>query len=154
MRRTIQALAGALAVFLSAPAGGAEPPPSSGGAQPAARAAEPIQITINPEGRVSVLFRGPFPPPAACGAPVDLAVRIVNLGFITGRLEARLVGAPAGSELEFGSEALKGTPEEARPLRLKLKHPGTTDLTIAFRIRNERPDLGGRDRIHLLVQCR
>ncbi len=152
LTRSIQALA--VAVFLAVAADGAEPTPLAGDAKPAARSAEPIKVTINPEGRVSVAFLGPLTPPAVCGTPVALAVRIVNLGFITGRLEARLVGAPAGAELEFGSQPLNGTPAEVRPLRLTLQSPGTTDLTIAFRIRNESPDLGGRDRIHLLIQCR
>jgi hypothetical protein len=154
LTRAIQALAGALAVFLAVAAEGAEPTPLPGDAKPAARSAEPIRVTINPEGRVSVVFLGPLPPPTVRGTPLALAVRIVNLGFITGRLEARLVGAPVGSELEFAPEPLNGTPGEVRTLRLTLKNPGTTDLTIAFRIRNESPDLGGRDRIHLLIQCR
>ncbi len=150
MRRSIQAWAGILALAFAIQAEGAATPE----ARPSAQSAEPIKVTINPEGRVSVVFLGPLPVPTPRGTPVELAVRIVNLGFITGRLEARLVGAPAGSGLEFASEPLKGSPAEVRPLRITLQEAGTTDLTIAFRIRNESPDLGGRDRIHLLIQSR
>jgi hypothetical protein len=114
----------------------------------------PIKITINPEARVSVTLAGALPPPAACGMPVDLAVMVVNQGFVTFRLEAKFVGEPpAGAELEFHPEPLRGVPEEFRGLRIILRKPGTTDLTVAFRARNRGGDLGGRDRVHFLMRC-
>jgi len=115
----------------------------------------PIRITINPEARVSVAMVESFAPTARPGAALELPVRIVNQGFVTASLEAELVGgAPAGVSLEFHPEPLKGLPEEGRTLRITARYPGTVDLTIAFRARNEIPDLGGRDRIHFLVRCR
>jgi hypothetical protein len=114
----------------------------------------PIVVTINPEARVSVVLAGP-PPQAHPGTAVDLAVKVVNLGFVTATLEAELVGeAVPGATLEFHPEALKGLPVETRMLRLTLKAAGTVDLTVAFRTHNEIPDLGGRDRIHFLMVCR
>ena len=114
----------------------------------------PIVVTINPEARVSVALAGPLPR-AHPGSAVDLAVKVVNLGFVTATLEAELVGeAVPGATLEFHPEPLKGLPVETRVLHLTLKNPGTVDLTIAFRTHNEIPDLGGRDRIHFLVRCR
>ena len=53
----------------------------------------------------------------------------------------------------YQTEPLKGLPAEERTLRITARDPGTVDLTIAFRARNEIPDLGGRDRIHFLVRC-
>ena len=128
--------------------------PPGPGAPPAAPAADPpIKVTINPEGRVSVALLGALPPPAAYGTPVDFGVRIVNQGFLTGVLEARLAGdPPAAAVLEFRPAALRGVPVEMRILRITLTGRALTDLTIAFRLRNEAPDLGGRDRIHLLMQ--
>jgi len=147
MRRAL-GLAAALVLSLSGSADGGGP----GGDRPAGA---PIRVTINPEGRVSVSIVGEMPPPAPCGTPVEVGVTVVNLGFITGRLEARLVGVlPAGTALEFPSEPLKGVPQETRFLRITLKTPAPTDLTIAFRLRNEIPDLGGRDRIHMLMRCK
>lgn len=114
----------------------------------------PITVTINPEARVSVTMAGALPPPAPCGTAADLAVMIVNRGFVTVRLEAELVGdAPEGVKLDFGSAPLTGVPEEQRVLRITLAKPGTTDLTVAFRAHNEAPDLGGRDRVHFLMDC-
>ena len=61
---------------------------------------------------------------------------------------------PAGVTLDFHPEPLKGVPEELRNLRITLTKPGLTDLTVAFRVHNEVPDLGGRDRVHFLFRCR
>jgi hypothetical protein len=54
----------------------------------------PIVVTINPEARVSVALAGPMPQ-AHPGTPVDLPVKVVNLGFVTATLEAELVGRPS-----------------------------------------------------------
>jgi len=114
----------------------------------------PITITINPEARVSVVLAGALPTPAPCGMPADLAVKIVNQGFLTSKLEAEFVGdVPAGATLEFHPEPLKGVPEEQRTLRITLARPGPTDVSIAFRSHNNAPDLGGRDRVHFLMSC-
>jgi hypothetical protein len=114
----------------------------------------PIKITINPEARVSVTLSGTLPRPVLCGTANDLAVEIVNQGFITSRLEAALVGdVPAGASLDFHPAPLKGVPEERRNLRITLMKPNPTDLTIAFKAHNEIPDIGGRDRIHFVMRC-
>ena len=114
----------------------------------------PIQITINPEARVSVTLGGALPPPATCGTAVDLPVKIINQGFVTSRLEAELVGdSPEGTTLDFHPEPLKGLPEEWRNLRITLIQSGPIDLTLSFRTHNDAPDLGGRDRIHFLMRC-
>jgi hypothetical protein len=114
----------------------------------------PIKITINPEARVSAALAGALPPSTICGRPVEFRVWIVNQGFVTSRLEARLVGeVPAGTVLDFHPEPLKGVPEEQRTLRLTLTAPGPTDITISFRSQNNAPDLGGRDKVHFLMKC-
>src|SRR5437667_226382 len=52
----------------------------------------PIKITINPEARVSVILAAALPPPARCGTPAALLVKIIDQGFVTSRLEAEVVG--------------------------------------------------------------
>jgi hypothetical protein len=114
----------------------------------------PIKITINPETRVSVTLSGALPPPAPCGTAADLLVRVVNQGFITGQLEAELTGdMPDGVTLGFQPAPLKGVAEELRKLHITLMNPGPTDLSLVFRAKNEIPDLGGRDRVHFLMDC-
>lgn len=113
-----------------------------------------IQITINPEARVSASMSGKLPPPAPCGTPTDLRVRIVNQAFVTAALEAELVGTvPAELVLEFLHAPLTGAREEFRQLRLTVAHPGSIDVTIAFRARHHEPDLAGRNRVHFLLRC-
>lgn len=114
----------------------------------------PVKITINPEARVSAALVGALPLPAPCGTAVTLPVKIVNQGFMTSRLEAQLVDdAPSDVELDFHPDPLKGLPEERRELFITLTKPGPTDITIAFRAHNAILDLGGRNRIHFLMQC-
>jgi hypothetical protein len=114
----------------------------------------PIQVTINPEARVSVALAGSLPQPVPCGTAADFSLKILNQGFITSRLEAEFVGdTPADVSLDFHPEPLKGVREELRHLRITVTRPDPTDLTIAFKAHYEVPDLGGRDRIHFVMHC-
>lgn len=126
----------------------------AGDASPAETPDKPlIRIIINPEARVSVTEIGAFPD-LHSGRAIAVPVSIINQGFVTGMLEAELVGnAPAWVTLELRPERLKGGPTEMRIMRLLVGRPGTADITIAFRLHSEAPDLGGRDRIHFLVRC-
>lgn len=114
----------------------------------------PIKVTINPEARVSVALDGKLPPTVTRGKALSLPVTIVNQGFVTALLQARLVeSAVDGVALEFSSEPLKGLSEEHRILRITLTKAGPVDITVAFRAKNLIPDLGGRDRIHFVLNC-
>jgi len=115
-----------------------------------------VTLTINPEARVSVMLSGGPPPEPACGTAAALPIRIVNQGFVTAVLEARLIGKPArgGVKLTWEPRALSGDPEEVRVLGVVLFRHGSTDVTIAFNARGEGSDPGGRDRLHVLMSCR
>jgi hypothetical protein len=149
----IPVLVATFALQLSAVATAAGQPddhPSAPVAQPADAS---IVVTINPEGRVSAVLSGDLPRPEHRGAPVALAIKVINQGFATGHLLAVLVGdPPAAATLDFSAERLKGVPLEMRMLRITLTRPAPTDLTIAFRLANEMPDFGGRDQVHLLIR--
>jgi hypothetical protein len=120
-----------------------------------ARAEAPIKIAVNPEVRVSVSRGGELPPPVSCGEALEVPVSIVNQGFLTAPLEATLVDSvPEGASVLFSPEPLTGMREERRTLRITLTKPGLVDITVAFRAKRDISDLGGRDRIHLLVECR
>jgi hypothetical protein len=114
----------------------------------------PVEIKINPESRVSVSLAGPWPPPVPCSTAVSIPIEVLNLGYLTAQLEAQLADAPPGASLQLQSDPLKGTPEETRILKITLTNPGPSDLTISFKAHNGAPDLGGRDRIHVLMRCR
>ena len=113
----------------------------------------PVEIKINPESRVTVSLAGPWPPPAPCGTTVSIPIEVLNQGYLTAKLEAQIADAPPGALLQLQSDPLKGTPEEMRTLKITLTNPGPTDLTISFKAHNGAPDLGGRDRIHVLMRC-
>jgi hypothetical protein len=114
----------------------------------------PILITINPESRISVSLVGALPPPAPCGEVTELLVGIVNQGFVTAQLEAEVVGnRPPSAAIDFHPAPLKGVRKELRSLHVILTRPGASDLTISFKAHNGAPDLGGRDRVHLLMRC-
>ncbi len=113
-----------------------------------------ITISINPEARVSATVIGGPPSSVSCGTPIDLPVSIVNQGFVTAVLEATLVDSiPSGASIKFSAAPLKGVHKEQRLLRVILQKPGASDITISFRPKHEAPDLGGRDRIHLILRC-
>jgi hypothetical protein len=113
-----------------------------------------IRIVINPETRISVSRVGQLPSTTSCGKPLILPVEIVNQGFVTAALEASIVdGASEDISVEFPTQPLTGRDEERRILRVTLRRPGVSDITVAFRARHGFPDLGGRDRIHLLLRC-
>jgi len=113
-----------------------------------------IVVTINPEARVSAVLGASLPSPSACGDATELKVKIINQGKITAPLRARLVdgGARIGA-LHMNAEKLSGQPEDSRLLHLMKLGPGPVDMTVAFSIDNNIGDLGGRDRVHLLVRC-
>ena len=114
----------------------------------------PIEISINPEARVSAGLGAPIPVRNPCRRPVALPVKVLNDSFITARLEARLVGnVPAGLTLDFRPAPLSGNQEDWRTLTITLAEPGTKDVTISFKAHNDIPDLGGRDRVHFLISC-
>jgi hypothetical protein len=141
----------------AAPSAAIAPSVDSSSAAPLASASSappPIRLTINPEARVSVAMAGAVPSPVACGSALEIPVEVVNQGFVTAPLEVALVNAPAGVAVHLDPTPLKGVPAESRMLRVTLTQPGLTDLTVAFRARNEIADLGGRDRVHFLVECR
>lgn len=115
----------------------------------------PIEVLINPEARVSVSRNERLPlPMAACGQVMNVPVTIVNQAFLTAPLEVRLADPrPRGVVLAFSSRPLLGVSTEHRTLHITVVNPDLVDVTLAFRTRNNIPDLGGRDRIHLLLQC-
>jgi hypothetical protein len=79
---------------------------------------------------------------------------VVNQSFVTSQLQARLVAdIPTDISLDFHPEPLEGKPEEMRSLGIKLSQPGFTDLTVSFYARGDKTELGGRDRVHLLMRC-
>lgn len=114
----------------------------------------PILVTINPEARVSVRLVAALPPAPVCGSALDIAVKVVNQGYVTAPLQVFwLSEPPPGASLTLLGDSLSGAAEERRILRVTLTNPELTDVTIGFNTRNNIPDIGGRDRVHFLLNC-
>jgi hypothetical protein len=153
MKRGVSALLVGLVLPWIGRAGEDAPGQEPHGRTAASVDAAPVVVTINPEGRVSAALGSPLPSPVPWDTPVELAVKIVNQGFVTGHLEAQLVGDPKPRvRLDFPDDALKGVPQETRTLRLTLLKATPTDLTIAFRMRRDVPSPAGRDRVHFVLR--
>ena len=113
-----------------------------------------IVVTINPEARVSAVIGAPLPPPAPCGSATELNIKVINQGFVTAPLRAAIVGDGARHvALRMDSTKLSGQPQDSRVLHVIPHESGLVDVTIAFSIDNNIGDLGGRDRVHLLLRC-
>lgn len=114
-----------------------------------------IVVTINPEARVSVTGHGLTYRSLPCHKPIDLPVKIINLGFVTAPLRVRLVDSvPGVSSATLLGNGLTGVREEHRVLRLSVEGTGFVDVTIAFSAQHDIEDLDGRSRVHLLLECR
>ena len=113
-----------------------------------------IIVIINPEARVSAAIGAPLPPPVKCGEAAELKIKVVNQGVVTAPLMATLVGDGSKHvDLHMEKSKLTGAPEEGRALHLIPTGPDAADVTIAFSLDRNIGDLGGRDRVHLLVRC-
>jgi hypothetical protein len=149
LQRTLKAVCACVSAAVAA-----QSPHETGSHAPAASGAATLQITINPESRVSVTRTGELPAPATCGTPLVIPVAIVNHGFFTGTLEVTWAGSPVeGAALSWDPLPVSGAPQETRMLHVTWAQPGPVDVTIAFKARGDRPDLDGRDRVHLLLTC-
>jgi hypothetical protein len=113
-----------------------------------------IVITINPEARVSAAVNAPLPKPPACGSVIELEIKIINQGFVTAPVRASIIGSGSRLvELHMDAAKLSGNREDTRKLHLIPFGEDVADITVAFSIDNNVGDLGGRDRVSLLVRC-
>lgn len=110
-----------------------------------------VEVTVNPEARVSVA-RTRIEIPPIIEETLTLSVGITNEGMVTATLEASLVGdTPAGAALDFAHE-LSGEARDATTVHVRIPGACVADITVAFRLSKEAPELGGRDRVSLLAR--
>jgi hypothetical protein len=114
-----------------------------------------IEVTINPEARVSVSRTGVQLPPFTCGVAEPLLVRIVNLGHVSSVLNAQLVGGSATGKVSLGqiSPHLSGASVEYRLMMLRLSSLQPLDLSIAIDAGPGTDDLSLRSQFSLLLRC-
>ena len=114
----------------------------------------PLQVTINPEARVSVVRTTAPPPRMTCGGAAPWLVRIVNQGRVGSALNATLVGDVAGPvRLQQTIERLAGAAVEYRVLTMTVATTKPIDVTLAFDVGRGTDDLALRSQLSLLVRC-
>ncbi|MFI8593818.1 hypothetical protein ACIGCK_05230 [Microbacterium sp. NPDC078428] len=114
--------------------------------------ANAVGLTINPEARVHAERRGAGVLEARAGEPLDVEVDVRNEGYVTSAVIAAVIAPAHGVQLTWSSDGLGGSLTETRTVRLIVEREGLVDIALSFRMPFEPPDLGGRDRVDLLVR--
>lgn len=111
-----------------------------------------ITLAVNPEARIYASLHEPavrrIRPNTAC----DIPVAIQNTGLVTASVEATLLEPSDGSvQLRWNARPLSGDETEVRSLGIVTPRAGFLEVTVSFCFPFELPDLGGRDRIRLVL---
>jgi hypothetical protein len=115
----------------------------------------PIEVTINPEARVSVRRTGATLPKFHCGTPTPILIRVVNQAFVTSNLGVRLRDMSPTTLVNFQpiQPRLAGASLEYRVLLISLTQPRYADITLRFDAGAATEDLGNRSTTSVLVRC-
>jgi hypothetical protein len=114
-----------------------------------------IEVTINPEARVSVRRTEAPLPLFACGTAEPLLVRIVNQGRVTSNFNIRLLQETDASlvVLQPITQHLAGATVEYRLLTMTVGTVRPYDLTLIADAGPGTNDLGLRSQLSLIVKC-
>jgi hypothetical protein len=115
-----------------------------------------IEVTINPEARVSIgRTQVPLTMPQ-CEKSAVWLIRIVNQGFVSARLNFRILAAPPANLviLEPVTPRLTGAAVEYRALHFRVNETRQMDITLGVDAGPATSDIGERARLPVLLQCR
>ena len=114
-----------------------------------------IEITINPEARVSVRRTTVPLPLFACGTAEPLLVRIVHEGHVTSSFNIRLRQDTDANMVMLGrlTPHLAGATVEYRLLTMTVATVRPVDLTLIADAGLGTDDLGHRSQLSMIVKC-
>lgn len=114
-----------------------------------------IEVTINPEARVSASRTGARLPSFTCGIAEPLLIRIVNAGHVSSVLNAHLLEESTPGKVSVGpiSPHLSGASVEYRLLMLTINSLQPRDLSISIDAGAGTDDLSLRSQFSLLLRC-
>jgi hypothetical protein len=114
-----------------------------------------IEVTINPEARVSVRRTAAPLPLFACGTAEPLLVRIVNEGHVTSSVNIRLRQEINANMVMLGrlTPRLTGATVEYRSLMMTVGTIRPVDLTLIADAGPGTDDLGLRSQLSMIVKC-
>jgi hypothetical protein len=116
----------------------------------------PIEVTINPEARISARRTGAPLPAAQCGTYSTWLIRIVNEGYVTAPLFVHVTANPATSAVTLRNTQtnLTGGDLEYRPLSLRIEASQPIEVVFLFSAVEGATQLGRQPRLPVLVTCR
>ena len=115
-----------------------------------------IEVTINPEARVSVRRTAAPLPSFSCGEAEPLLVRIVNQGRVTSDFNIRSLQEETDTSmvvLQPITPHLAGATVEYRLLTMTVSSVRPVDLTLVADAGAGTNDLGLRSQLSLIVKC-
>ena len=114
-----------------------------------------LEVTINPEARVSVRRTAAPLPLFACGTAEPLLVRIVNEGRVTSSFNIRLRQDTDANMVMLGrlTPHLAGAKVEYRLLTMTVATVRPVDLTLIADAGPGTDDLGLRSQLSMIVKC-
>jgi hypothetical protein len=114
-----------------------------------------IEVTINPEARVSVRRTAAPVPLFACGTAEPLLIRIVNQGRVSSNFNIRLLQETDANMvvLQPITPHLAGATVEYRSLIMTVGTVRPVDLTLVADAGPGTDDLGLRSQLPLIVKC-
>ena len=114
-----------------------------------------LEVTINPEVRVSVRRTAVPLPLFACGTAEPLLVRIINEGHVTSSFKIRLRQDPDANMVMLGrlTPHLAGAKVEYRLLTMTVATVRPVDLTLIADAGPGTDDLGLRSQLSMIVKC-
>lgn len=111
-----------------------------------------VLVSVNPEARVYASLQEPKVHRTGANTVCDIPVVVHNVGLVTASVQAALLEPSNGSvELLWNTRPLSGDQVEARSLGLVTSLEGFLEVTVSFCLPLELPDLGGRDRVRLVL---
>jgi hypothetical protein len=111
-----------------------------------------ITLSVNPEARVYAALHEPTVQHTRPDTVCDVPVAIHNIGLVTASVAATLLEPADGSvRLLWNARPLSGDETERRSLGIVTRRTGFLEVTVSFCLPFELPDLGGRDRVRLVL---
>ena len=111
-----------------------------------------IQVTVNPEARVSAVRANDLRRWTDESGTLRLPVLIHNQANVTMTLVAFLIApTPETVTMNFGPHRLDGSGQQSHTLAIVHRSKDPVDVTLGFQLEHLSPDLGGRNIIHFVT---
>lgn len=110
-------------------------------------------IVINPEARVTITALRRLCRTVRPNESVTMTAIVQNQGFVTGPLRMWLEPSDAPIQVMLEGAELTGLPDQHVKIHLVVAEPTVIAVEIHVRAASMTGDLGGRDRVQMLIRC-